>query len=405
MGKRTARTFATLIPALGLGLLGCQPKVIEVGVVMPLSGEYQSYGQANYRGVQLAFDEIMSNGYSIEIALTVEDSGSDPARAKELLDALYAGGAFVALGGSVSDEAKEMVAVAEKYNRVLLSPSATSPDLTRLSRNFYRIAASDLTEGNKMADFAYRTLEVRKVAVIAEGQTFARSIQQAFASAFETLGGEVVELIELPPHTTDLSGLIDRILTLEPQAVYLAAYEAGVTAMILELRRLDFKGKILTTHAFSSPAAIAQAGEAAKGVILTKSLFETDSEHVHVQKFVTAYRERYDEDPDLFAAEGYDAMKVLATALEKRHALPSEMIRGLRDEIKEFPGVTGNIQFDENGDVRKFPRVYIIGEGLLLYDYSKRIEEDRKKLREQQKELQRRLDELRNSAAQIGNRS
>ncbi len=135
-------------------------------------------------------------------------------------------------------------------------------------------------------------------------------------------------------------------------------------------------------------------GEAAEGVILTQSVFEPDSEHAHVQKFVTAYRERYGEDPDLFAAEGYDAMKILAVALEARHSLPGDLPRGLRDEVKEFPGVTGSIQFDEGGDVRKFPRVYGIGQDLALYDYSKRIEDDRKALIEKQAQLKAKLAAL-----------
>ncbi len=403
MKHQPAQITTLIMTTLALITLGCKPEVIQIGVVVPLTGEYQGYGEANKRGIQLALEEIQSNGYPLALDPQYDDTGSDPARARELLEQRFKEGAFVVLGGTVSSEAKEMVPVAEKYDRVLLSPSATSPDLTDMSRNFYRIAASDLTAGNKMADFAFRSLGVRRVVVLAEGRAYARGIQQAFSSAFETHGGDVLELIELPPNTSDLGGLIDRVMTLDPDAVYLAAYESGIAAMIRELKRLGFAGRILTTHLFSSPSAIARVGAAAEGVILTQTVFEPDSEHAHVRKFVTAYRERHGEAPDLFAAEGYDAMRVLAVALEARHSLASELPRGLRDAVKEFPGVTGSIQFDENGDVTKFPRVYIIGKDLLLYDYSKRIEEDRIRLKEMQEELQRKLDELRSSAARIGN--
>ena len=414
MRRTTARTFIQrtftyktmillTVAALGLVATGCGRDTITVGVVMPLTGEHQIYGEANRRGVELAFEQIQANGYPLTLALAVEDSGSNVEQAKEKLTKVFDDGAFVALGGSVSGEAEAMVEVAEKYNRVLLSPSATSPSLTGMSRNFYRIAPSDLTEGNKMADFAFRSLDIEKVVIVAEEQSFARGIQEAFSSAFTKQGGEVLEVIDLPPNTSDISGLSERVITLEPDAVYLAAYESGVAAMITELRRIEFAGKILTTHAFSSPAAIARVGDAAAGVVLTQSVFEPDSQHAHVQTFVNAYREKYSEEPDLFAAEGYDAMNVLALALKARNELPSQLQRGLRDEVKEFPGVTGAIQFDESNDVRKFPRVYVIGADLSLYDYSKRIEEDRKKLREKQEELKKRLDALRESASQMGN--
>lgn len=403
--ETTTLTVPLFTILLALSSLGCQSDTVAIGVVVPLTGQYQSYGEANKRGIELAFEEIQSNGYPLNLELSVVDSGSDPAQARELLEEQYANGAFAVIGGSVSDEAKEMVAGADRFERVLLSPSATSPDLTKASRNFFRIAPSDQTEGNKMADFAFRVLELKTVVVIAEDGTYAHGIQQAFSSAFETVGGEVLELIELPPNTTDYGGLMARVVTLAPDAVYLAAYEAGIATMILELKRLEFPGRILTTHAFSSSVAMARVGEAAAGVVLTQTVFEPDSEHAHVKTFVNAYRERHGEQPNLFAAEGYDAMKVLALALEEHHTLSSELPRGLWDAVKEFPGVTGSIQFNENGDVRKFPRVYVIGQDLLLYDYSKRLEDNQRKLREKQEELRRRLEEIRNSAAKIGNGS
>ena len=390
---------------LALGFLGCQSDTVQIGVVVPLTGQYQTYGEANKRGIELAFEEIQADGYPLTLELVIADSGSDPTQARELLEQQFGDGAFVVIGGSVSDEAKEMIAGADRYERVLLSPSATSPDLTKASRNFFRIAPSDQTEGNKMADFAFRVLELKKVAIIAEDGTYAKGIQQAFDNAFTSQGGEIMEVIELPPNTSDFGGLIDRVVTLEPDAVYLAAYEAGITAMILELKRLGFQGRILTTHAFSTPEAMARVGDAAAGVVLTQTVFEPDSQHAHVQKFVNAYRDRHSEEPNLFAAEGYDAMKVLAVALQDHHTLASELPRGLWDAVKEFPGVTGSIQFNENGDVRKFPRVYVVGADLLLSDYSKRIEDNQKKLREKQEELKRRLEEIRRSAAQMGNGS
>ncbi len=400
MHKRNLMLLA--LAALFLSAFRCGSNEIQIGVVVPLTGEHQSYGEANKRGIEIALAEIQSNGYPLTLVPEFADTGSDPGKAGELLEERFKAGAFAVLGGTMSSEAKAMIPVADRYDRVLLSPSATSPDLSKISTNFYRIAPSDLTEGNTMADFASRALEVKRAVILAKAsETFSRGIEMAFRSGLERHGGEILELIEVPPNTSDLSGLIGRVITLAPDAVYLAAYESGIAAMILELRQQQFAGEILTTHAFASLSAIARVGDAAIGVYLTQSVFEPDSEHAHVQKFVTAYRERYGETPNLFAAEGYDAMKVLAVALEARHALPGELPRGLRDEVKEFPGVTGSIQFDEGGDVRKFPRVYGIGEDLALYDYSKRVEQKRVDTINRQKELKAKLDKIRQDAAKL----
>ena len=196
--------------------------------------------------------------------------------------------------------------------------------------------------------------------------------------------------------------LMDRVMTLKPEAVYLAGFYQGIGAMIQELRRLKYRGRLLTTSAFALPSSIAKVGKDAAGVILTQSVFDLDSEHSHVQKFVKGYEEKYGERPDIYAAHGYDAMRVVAAALAGRKALASEVIKGLR-AVKDFPGVTGSIQFDEKGDVRKFPRLYIIGEDLLLYDYSERVRKQQEEIRRRRAALREKLERLDRQAKEMNN--
>ena len=206
-----------------------------------------------------------------------------------------------------------------------------------------------------------------------------------------------METIEVPQGTMDFGGLVERVITVKPDAVYLAAFAQATSAMIKELQKQKFEGRILTTSAFTA-SAIAEVGDAARDVVLTQIFFELDSEHAHVQKFVEGYEQRFSETPELYAAYGYDSLQVLAAAVEGRPALPSEVHKGLRDSIKEFPGVTGAIQFDEKGDVQKFPRVYIIGEDLGLYDYNERIQRQQEELRRRREELRKKLEELHNQS-------
>jgi branched-chain amino acid transport system substrate-binding protein len=384
-------------------LAGCPQKVIKVGVVLPLSGENSSYGEAVRKGVELAYADIQSDPEAdVQLQLSVVDTESDPQKAMELLEQQYNDGALIAVGGVTSVEAKEMVTAADEAERVLLSPSASSPGLTGISRNFYRVWPSDFAAATKMAQFASQDLKITRVVVISEVQSYAKGIQAVFGPAFKEYGGEVAEVIEVPPGTSDLSGLMDRVMTLKPDAVYLAGFEQGIGSMIQELRRLDYQGRILTTSAFALPASIARVGKAAAGVFLTQSVFDLDSEHAHVQKFVKAYKEKYNETPDIYAAHGYDAMRVVAAALAGRPALPGEVIKGLRD-IKDFPGVTGSIQFDEKGDVQKFPRLYIIGEDGLLYDYNERVRKQQDEIRRKRAELMKKLEKIQKQAKNLDN--
>lgn len=379
-----AAATLTALVAVG-GACGPAP-VVEFGAILPQSGPMGIYGESIRQGVELAFDEIVEEWeLPVELALRIEDSEGDPERARDLLRQMFREGVTAVIGGVTTGEALEMVSVADEYDRVLLSPSASSPELTGISRNFYRVFPSDALEGSRMGNFVTQTLEIREVMILAEEQPYARGIQSVFQSEFERYGGEAVEVIEFPPHTSDFSGLTDRVLTVAPDAVYLAAYADGIADMAQQLRQKGYRGIILTTSAFATPSAIARAGDAAQGVLLTQTRFNVASDDPLTRGFVDAYRERFGRDPDVFAAHGYDAMQALALALQEEGRAPSDFWKGMRS-IRDHPGVTGVIQFDERGDAQKFPRIYIVNNGALL-DYEEDVERRREEIRERLRQL------------------
>lgn len=396
---------STLIGAvvLTLAFTACGSKSVEIGAIVPETGDFKNYGVAIREGIELALAEIQADpNYSLELDVRFADTESEPEKAAEELEAMYKDGIPVVIGGVMSGEALAMVeGVLNRYDRILVSPSASTPRLTGASNSFFRIYPSDFLEASKMALFASQTLNLEEVVIMAETQEYATGIQTVFAQEFERLGGKVVEVVDYPPNTVDFSGLADRVVTLDPPAVYVAGYDAGIAEAIRALKADGYEGKILTTAAFATPTAIALAGDAAVGVLLTKVVFEADSEFAHVQRFVQAYEAKYGKKPDLFAAHGYDAMKLVSEALEGRTLITSEIIKGLRG-VKDFPGVTGSIQFDEKGDVKKFPRVYLVSKELTLYNYDEHAAAVREELERRRKELEERLRRIQREAQGIG---
>lgn len=381
--------------ALGLTTLGCGDNKVEIGVILPLTGEQATYGEPIRRGIEVAFEEVSADPtYPHELALTIVDSEGKPEKARELLDDLYDDGAVAVIGGATSGEATEMIRIADRYDRLLLSPSASNPELTGISSNFFRVVPSDFRQASKMAVFATQTLGLKSVVIFAEAQPFAKGIQEVFKHEFERYEGKVLETLEVQPHAGDVSGFVDRVQTLKPDAVYLAAYEAGTEAMIHSLKKAGFAGRILTTHAFAKPSAIARTGKDAVDVVLTQSVFEVDSDHAHVKTFVTDYEKKYGEKPDIFAAHGYDSMRVLTAAMVGYQPIPSEILKGIRG-LQNFLGVTGSIQFDDKGDVQQFPRVYIVGDDGTLIDYDGYVARQKQELLDRMRRLREQAEGLR----------
>lgn len=379
-----------LLPLLFVGGCGDSDQPIRLGAVLPLTGEWSIYGQPIERGVDLALDEIRAGeAFPYGIEFETKDSETRPELAAELLAELYENGALGAVGGVTSDEALEMVEVADRAEKLLISPSASSPELSGASRYFFRVFPSDFKEGTRMGNFAAQKLELKTVVILAADSTFARGITGVFQDEFDRYDqGEVLEKIVYPPSTTEFGEIAEQVMELNPQAVYVADFADRVRRILHELKERGFEGTLLTTAAFASPDVIEAAGEDAEGVILTQTLFDAGSEDPQVRSFVEAYREKYGEDPGLYAAHGYDAMMVLARSIEIGGGrLPSDVWKGIKG-LGEYEGVTGPIQFDGRGDVGKFPRVFII-EGGRLQDYDEVIESKRRELLERLERIRR----------------
>lgn len=396
---RTLRTLLVLSLILGplAGLLaGCSnDEPVVVGVVLPLSGEFAIYGEPIRRGIELAFEELQAQeDYPYALELRIVDSESDSQKATEELETLFDAGAPAVIGGVTTAEALAMVEVADRQDRVLLSPSASSPQLTGLSTNFFRVFPSDFEEGTKMGYFATQTLSLDEVVIAAAESQYAKGIQQVFQQELERQGGTVVEVVEYPPRTDDLGGVIDRILTLDPEAVYLADYAPGLETLVTGLNQRGYDGTILSTSSLATPEFVEAVGEAANGVLFTQSNYDVTSDQPHIQQFVESFRAKYGKLPDLYAAHGYDAMRTYGRALQEGGGRrPSSFWQGMRG-IAGFPGVTGPIQFDEQGDVQKFPRVYVIRNGEFV-DYDRVLSERRDELESRRRAIEQRMKDLR----------
>ena len=389
---RNAKAVLVFGVACALGVGSCNPhSPITIGAVLPLTGQWEIYGTPIRKGIELAYDEAQSNpGSGHPIKLDIRDSESHAQKGAEQLAALYDEGALAAIGGVTSDEALAMVPVMDKMDKVLLSPSASSPKLTGISSNFFRIYPSDFREGAKMGNFARQTLSINKAVIIAAESPYALGVQDVFKTEFERYGGEVAAVIEYPVGHTEFAADVKKALAYDPEAVYVADYAFEISSIVKDLRQQGFTGKILTTHAFAAPGIMSQVGAAAEGVILTRTIFDVNSTDPAVKSFVEAYKAKYKgEEPDAFAAHGYDALKVVQMAMAKGGTTPREFWKGMK-QVK-LQGASGLVQFDEKGDVGQFPRVYRIEKDGKLIDYEQYITDTKK-------EIQDRLDKLRREA-------
>jgi branched-chain amino acid transport system substrate-binding protein len=362
----TDRRIAMVL-ALSAGLLatGCSSDV-TIGAVISETGAVAPYGEKVRKGMDLALEQINASGGLAnggQLAIIYKDDATLPDRGKQVTYELINDDGVDLIIGAVSSRVTLAIApICEKERVLLFSPSASSPDISQAGEYVYRNYPSDIREGTSMAKFA-KDLGLERVVIIAMDDAFGHGLRDVFTQQYESRFREVVGSFDFSEGgTAAFQQIVDHTKELKPDGIYLVGYEHEVGALLKMLREADVDSVIMTSSAVT-PNLVAIAGEATNNVVFPQSIFELDSSDPAVAAFVRAYRSRYNEDPDVYAAHGYDAVNILVKAINSVSRPDPDNVRIGLNGIQEYEGAAGRTTFDKNGDVIRHPRIMIFRNG------------------------------------------
>jgi branched-chain amino acid transport system substrate-binding protein len=165
--------------------------------------------------------------------------------------------------------------------------------------------------------------------------------------------------------------------------VYIIEYAENTLKVLRHLRQRGYKGIICVTSAFASGEVIEKEPELVEGIYFPQPAFDVLDEQEHVQRFVKAFRAKYNHDPDIYAAHAYDTMRLVMQVVRQTPVFQtSEIKKTLSFGLDEFPGVTGIIQFNEYGDVHHNPIMFIIKDGQVR-NYERWVKEEKERIRKE----------------------
>lgn len=381
--KRLTIALAVMSAAVVLG--GCSRPLL-VGVVLPETGTAAAYGSSIKTGVKLAFDEAAAAG-KMPKGMTVEyrDSGSDPAKAASLAEAFYDQGALVVIGGVTTAEARAMIPIADRKERILISPSASAPDLAKRSVYFFRMYPSDELEGVKAADLLAVTRGVDKVLIVQQDNDYTRGLLPVFMGELKHRNAEIVGIVNMSDSDWSQQ-LRDLIMAKQPGGVYVCGYGDADLDALKVLREVNYQGTICTTSAINTATFLQKAGSLAEGVFFPLASLDTDSTKEPVRSFVRKYHDAYQLVPDIYAAHGYDAALATLYALESLRTRSGREVQLKLKGLAERQGVTGPLAFDDYGNIKHYPRNHWIRNGK-VEDYDGYLEREKQKLLEKMKDI------------------
>jgi branched-chain amino acid transport system substrate-binding protein len=369
--KRILTTAAIVTAALGLVACGGSPEV-KLGLIVSLSGFGEPYGTSIRDGVELAVEQLNAQGgINVDnagmkpVVLVVKDARSDPARGLELAHELIDEGVHATVGADVSDVTLAIAPHFQEAQQILISPASSTPRLSDAGDFIYRNFPSDDLEALNVADYIFNKAGLREAAVIASQSEFGLGQKSAFIQRFRTLGGRDVGQESFPANATpqQVAQAVQSIV--DAPAIYIAGYSEETAAVAVALREAGSEAALFGSGAVLSGSLVAAGGEAVEGLIFPRPSFDPVSSDPAVRGFVSAFETKYGRMPDTYAAHGYDAVMILAQAIQEAGEDPAE-IRFYMNSMNPYDGVTGTTDFDDKGDVRKFHRMYEIRGGVAV---------------------------------------
>lgn len=332
---------------------------IVIGLFAPMSGDNAEYGRTFDRAITIFVDQINAAGgiHGRPIQIVKEDDRAQPAEAANIARRFAADRNIIATIGSFSSTASLAAApILERAGVVQLSPSSSHPDFTKQGTYMFRNVNTQDVEGPLNAEFVVGRLGAKRIAVIYRQDDWGLTASQSFVKAARSLGAEVVLNEAVIEGTRDLRTLITRLHTLNPDAIYLALFYADAAVFAQQAKQGGLRVPVVTNSSLHNPQLIALGGDAVEGFYVPANFFPGDPDPV-VQNFIAAYRARWNEEPDQFAAIAYDSIAVIAEAiksiLDAGRPLTRQAVRDALYALPPYRGVSGIIRFDSEGDVHK----------------------------------------------------
>jgi branched-chain amino acid transport system substrate-binding protein len=327
--------------------------VINVGYPQALTGPLAPYGTSYFAGTKLGIKVVNArstrNGFRLN--LVVRNDQADPKQAAT--DATeFCGDSSVRIVTGVSDSST-MAASMPIFSRCGLPVLSTGSSNSQFSKNggpyFHRDLISDAKTGVVLAQFAVNTLKATKIAVFNGTDDYASGIANIFIGEAKSLGASIVYQNQYPLGTTDFQAAVTAAQNAGPDLVFIAGFIAEPTKLMQQARQLGMTTPFLLTQASHSQQLITLSGGAAEGAILPTEFFPGVKTPV-VQSFVSLFRKQYGRVPDVYAAQGYDAILTIENTLRLSKGNYSRSSINQALGRSKITGVQGPISFDAHGD-------------------------------------------------------
>jgi branched-chain amino acid transport system substrate-binding protein len=343
-------TCATLLAFATLAVAGRAADPIKIGHYGSLTGKDAAFGVATRKGVLLAVEELNAKGGVLgrPIEYLVEDIQSKAGESATVVKKLISRDKVVAMiGANASANSLEAAPICQNAKIPMMAISSTNPRVTEVGDYIFRICFIDPFQGAVLAKFAHDTLHAKRIALLtAVNSPYSVGLSGVLRQDFTARGGEIVAEQKYTEGDKDFRAQLTAIRPTHPDVIAATGFYTEAALICIQARSLGLDIPLIGGDGWEAPQLIELGGKAVEGTYYS-TYFSAENDAPEVRAFVQRYRARWNgEVPEAVSALGYDAMYLIAAAMERTGTTDSAKLRDAIAATKNFPGVTGKTTID-----------------------------------------------------------
>ncbi len=334
-------------------------KTLKIGTLSPLTGPYAQDGTDILQGVKTAVAVYGPvKGYDT-VEVLPGDSACDGGKATMAANKHINSGVNVVIGAYCSSATEPAQIPLMEAEIIQITPASTNERLTAKGyKYFFRMPPRDDVQAWSTVKFLEDKLKAKTLALIDDRQTYTTGLTaniKKFAKENDKV--KIVAHEHITAGDSDFTAVLTKLKRINPDVIYMSVYQPEGSKMILQIRKLGLESVFVTEDAVYHPKFLEIAGTSAEGVYLT---FARAPETPEREQFVKSYKAMWEADAvGSYAYYAYDAAMMALAAIDKAGTTQADTLqKTIRGNT--WPGVTGDIKFDEHGDRKLAHIVWIV---------------------------------------------
>lgn len=362
----------------------------NIGVLVPLTGDQQSYGNQALNGIKTAFELAKQNNPNFNIQLFVEDIGMGGDAAKQAIQKLINENQIIAAIGPLSSKDTEAIAEIAQINNLPVISMSPGENITTLGSTVFRNSITKKEQAVALALFLAKTMGIRRSAILYPNNTYGKEFMELFWTEYVKLGGEIRGAEEYNRNASDYEMPIKKLVGLwqkdlrrselcsrsQTDAWYQVKKVGGTFPKCYPLEELppitDFEAifvpdsydkarqilptllfydvegvQVLGTNLWNTQELLAGSiGNEMEGAVFFDGFLKNNPSPQFVN-FMQKYYALYNSEPGILEAQGYDSAIAILQTISKKNPGSREAMTKQLTKINDIRGVTGLMQFND----------------------------------------------------------